>query len=139
MRIFQDMGFAQKVSQHHTLHFRSFLAKTNDYILRKCPKSPFSPIFGPFSPYFRAFDLITAEPRCFPSHKQCCMVLHVNGLCIYVGASLFFEKKYSGSKSALSGFGHIWRKSGHPIGQTTPQKYFSYVPIMVLYHHTKKS
>ena len=41
-------GFAQKVSQHKTLHFRPFLAKTNESIFRKGPKPPFLGLFGPF-------------------------------------------------------------------------------------------
>ena len=33
------------IYNHNTLHFRSFLAKTSDSILGKCPKSLFLPIF----------------------------------------------------------------------------------------------
>ena len=32
IRIFLDMEFAQKVNHHKTLHFRPFLAKTNDFV-----------------------------------------------------------------------------------------------------------
>ena len=36
-----------------TLHFRPFLAKTNDSILRKSPKTLFWGFFGPFFPIFQ--------------------------------------------------------------------------------------
>ena len=43
----------RKLANHITLHFRSFLAKTNDSILRKSPKTLFCPFFGPFCPKSR--------------------------------------------------------------------------------------
>ena len=43
------MGFAQN---YKTLHFRPFLAKTNDSILRKSPKNLFLGHCGPFFPIF---------------------------------------------------------------------------------------
>ena len=43
----------RKLANHNTLHFRSFLAKTNDSTFHKSPKSLFLPIFGPLSlPFF---------------------------------------------------------------------------------------
>ena len=42
----------RKLANYNTLHFRSFPAKINNSILRKSPKSPFLPIFGPFFPFF---------------------------------------------------------------------------------------
>ena len=39
-------------ANHMTLHFRSFLAKTNDSILRKCTKTLFLDLFGPFQALF---------------------------------------------------------------------------------------
>ena len=56
IRIFSDMELVQKVSQPFTLHFRPFLAKTNDSIFRKSPKTLFSPFFGPFCPKSREWE-----------------------------------------------------------------------------------
>ena len=44
----QIWDFHRKLADHKTLHFRSFLAKTNDSILRKSPKTLFLPYFYPF-------------------------------------------------------------------------------------------
>ena len=44
----QKWGMRRKLANHNMLHFRSFLAKTNDSILLKSPKSPFLPILDPF-------------------------------------------------------------------------------------------
>ena len=48
------MTFAHNVSQ--PLHFRPFLAKTNDSILHKGPKTLFLGHFGPFSPFLRKWE-----------------------------------------------------------------------------------
>ena len=48
----QIWGSRRKLANHNALHFRSFLAKTNDSILRKCKKKTFLPIFGPFFPFW---------------------------------------------------------------------------------------
>ena len=42
----------RKLTNHNTLHFRSFLAKSNDSILCKSPKTLFLGLFGPFFPIF---------------------------------------------------------------------------------------
>ena len=46
----QIWDLCRKLANHNTLHFRSFQEKSNDSILRRSPKSPFLPIFGPFLP-----------------------------------------------------------------------------------------
>ena len=43
----------RKLANHNTLHFRTFLAKTNDSIFRKSPKTLFFPFFSPFCPKSR--------------------------------------------------------------------------------------
>ena len=43
----------RKSANHKTLHFRPFLAKTNDSIFRKSPKTLFLPSLGPFCPKSR--------------------------------------------------------------------------------------
>ena len=53
----------RKLANHKTLHFRPFLAKTNDSIFRKSPKPLFLPFLGPFCPktrereFFQIWDL----------------------------------------------------------------------------------
>ena len=42
----------RKLANHNTLHFRSFLAKCNDSILRKSQKTLFLGLFGHFFPIF---------------------------------------------------------------------------------------
>ena len=49
----------RKLANHNTLHFSSFLAKTNDSILRK---STLLPIFGPFFPFL-------GKMRIFPKNR----------------------------------------------------------------------
>ena len=49
----QILDFHRKLANHKMIHFRSFLAKTNDSILRKGPKTLFWGLFGPFSPIFQ--------------------------------------------------------------------------------------
>ena len=48
----QIWDLSRILANHIALHFRSFLAKTNDSILRKSPKSLFLGHFGPFFPIF---------------------------------------------------------------------------------------
>ena len=53
----QIWDFHKKLANHKTLHFRSFLAKNNDSIFRKSPKTlffwPFWAFLGPFCPFLR--------------------------------------------------------------------------------------
>ena len=61
---FPDKGFLQKVN-HNTLHFGSFLAKTNVTILCKSPKTYFWAIlclFGPFLPIFEKMRIFPKNP-----------------------------------------------------------------------------
>ena len=58
----QIWDLRRKLANHNTLHFRSFLAKTNDWILRKCPKTLFLGLFGPFFPIFQ-------KMRIFPKNR----------------------------------------------------------------------
>ena len=44
----QIWNFHRKLANHKTLHFRSLLARTNDSILCKSPKTLFLPYFCPF-------------------------------------------------------------------------------------------
>ena len=48
----QIWDLRRKLANRKSLHFRSFLAKTNDSILHKCPKTLFLGLFGPFLPIF---------------------------------------------------------------------------------------
>ena len=48
----QTWDFCRKLANHKTLHFRLFLAKTNDSFFCKSPKTLFLPIFGPFLSIF---------------------------------------------------------------------------------------
>ena len=50
----QIWDFCRKLANHNTIHFRSFLAKTNDSILHKSKKKT---IFGPFFPKNPALSL----------------------------------------------------------------------------------
>ena len=51
-----------KLANHKTLHFRSFLAKTNDSILRKGPKTLFLGLFGPFFAIFQKMRIFPKNP-----------------------------------------------------------------------------
>ena len=71
----QIWGLRRKLANDNTLHFRSFLGKTNDSILCKSPKSPFLPIFGPFfwgenESYPEKLDSVTFEPLWTPNFMQ---------------------------------------------------------------------
>ena len=44
---FQIWDLRRKLANHNTLHFRSFLAKSNDSILHNSPKTLFLGLFGP--------------------------------------------------------------------------------------------
>ena len=57
----QIWDFCRKLANHNTLHFRSFLAKYNDSVVRKSPKNPF---LG----HFRHFLLIFEKMRIFPKN-----------------------------------------------------------------------
>ena len=65
----------RKLAKHKTLHFRSFLAKTNDSIMRKIPKTLFLPYFCPFLCPFcrksreREFSQIWDFHRKLANHK----------------------------------------------------------------------
>ena len=48
----QIWDLLRKLANHKSLHFRSFLAKTNDSIFRKNPKTLFLGHFGPFFAHF---------------------------------------------------------------------------------------
>ena len=52
----QIWDFHRKLANHKTLHFWSFLEKTNDSILYKSPKTLFWAILGPFSPFLRKWE-----------------------------------------------------------------------------------
>ena len=62
----QIWDFCRKLANHNTLHFRSFLAKTNDSILCKIPKKiilgAILDLFGPFLPIFE-------KMRFFPKNR----------------------------------------------------------------------
>ena len=58
----QIWDFCRKLANHNTLHFRSFLAKTNDSILRKSPKTLFWGHFGPFLPIFEKMRIFPKNP-----------------------------------------------------------------------------
>ena len=49
----QIWDFCRKLANHNTLHFRSFLAKTNDSILHKSQKNLF---LGHFCPFLRKWE-----------------------------------------------------------------------------------
>ena len=70
MNIFPDMGLAHK--NHKTLHFRLFLAKTNDSIFHKSPKTLFLPFLGSFCPKSREreFSQIWNLHRKLANHKM---------------------------------------------------------------------
>ena len=57
MRIFQKWDLRRKLANHMRLQFRSFLAKTDDWILHKVQK-----------PYFWALSPIFEEMRIFPEN-----------------------------------------------------------------------
>ena len=53
----QIWDFRRKLANHNTLHFRSFLAKTNDSIFRKSPKTLiFCPFLDPFCPFLGKWE-----------------------------------------------------------------------------------
>ena len=52
----QIWGLRRKLANQKTLHFRRFLAKTNDSILHKSPKSPFFPFLDPFFPFLGKWE-----------------------------------------------------------------------------------
>ena len=61
----QIWDLCRKLANYKTLHFRSFLAKTNDSIFRKIPKTLFLgllPIFGPFLPIFGKMRIFPKNP-----------------------------------------------------------------------------
>ena len=58
----QIWDFHRKLANHKTLHFRSFLAKTNDSILRKSPKTLFLGLFRPFFPIFEKMRIFPKNP-----------------------------------------------------------------------------
>ena len=58
----QIQDLHRKLANHNTLLFRSFLAKTNDSILHKIPKTLFLGLFGPFFPIF-------PKMRIFPKNR----------------------------------------------------------------------
>ena len=58
----QTWDFCRKLANHKTLHFRLFLAKTNDSIFCKSPKTLFLGLFRPFFPYF-------GKMRIFPKNR----------------------------------------------------------------------
>ena len=55
----------RKLANHETLHFRSFLAKTNDSILHKSLKTLFLGLFGPFWALFQ----FLGKMRIFPKNR----------------------------------------------------------------------
>ena len=62
------MDLHRKLANHKTLHFRPFLAKNNDSIFRKNPKTLFLGLFGSlllpnFAPIFRG-DGVEIEKNC---------------------------------------------------------------------------
>ena len=59
------MTLRRKLANHITLHFRSFLAKSNDSILRKSPKT----LFLPQILRTRVFPEIGYLHRKFPNHN----------------------------------------------------------------------
>ena len=52
----------RKLANHNTLYFRSFLAKTNDSIFRKSPKTLFLGLFGPLLPIFEKMRIFPKNP-----------------------------------------------------------------------------
>ena len=58
----QIWDFCRKLANHNTLHFRSFLAKTNDSIFRKSPKTLFLGLFWPFLPIFEKMRIFPKNP-----------------------------------------------------------------------------
>ena len=54
----QTCGFLRMIEKHNSFHFRPLLAKTNDSILRKSPKTLFLGTFG----------LIFSQMRVFPKN-----------------------------------------------------------------------
>ena len=58
----QIWDLRRKLANHKTLHFRSFLEKTNDSILRKSPKTLFLGLFRPFSPIFQKMRIFPKNP-----------------------------------------------------------------------------
>ena len=61
-KFFQIWDLRRKLANHKTLQFRSFLEKTNDWNLRKSPKTIFLGLFGPFSPFLRKSEFFLKNP-----------------------------------------------------------------------------
>ena len=63
---------SRKLANHKTLHFRQFLAKTNDSIYRKSQKPLFLPFLGPFCPksWEREFSQILDWRWKLANHKM---------------------------------------------------------------------
>ena len=59
---FQIWDLHRKLANHKTLHFRSFLAKTNDSILRKSLKTLYLGLFRPFFPIFQKMKIFPKNP-----------------------------------------------------------------------------
>ena len=58
----QIWDLCRKLANHIMLHFRSFLAKTNDSIFRKSPKTLLLGYFGPFFPIFEKMRIFPKNP-----------------------------------------------------------------------------
>ena len=52
----QIWDLCRKLANHNTLHFKSFLAKTNNSTWCKSPNPPFLPIFRPFFHFFEKWE-----------------------------------------------------------------------------------
>ena len=59
----QIWDLCRKLANHNTLHFRSFLAKSNDSILHKSPKTLFLGILGLFGHLFPIFWKMRVFPK----------------------------------------------------------------------------
>ena len=59
----QISDLCRKLANHITLHFRSFLAKTNDSIFHKIPKTLFLCHFGSFWTLFPIFEIVRIFPK----------------------------------------------------------------------------
>ena len=59
---FQIWDLRRKLANHKTLHFSPFLAKINDSILCKSPKTLFLGLFGPFLPIFGKMRVFPKNP-----------------------------------------------------------------------------
>ena len=108
----QIWDFCRKLANHNTLHFRSFLAKTNDSILRKSPKTLFLPYFcpflGPFCPKSREreFSQIWDLLRKLANHKT----LHFRWFLAKTNYSIF---RKSPKTLFLGHFGPFWALFAH--------------------------